>query len=77
MFESSILIKKNYKSEEYINLLSQEDELLDIVLYNSNNIVLFYGENTWSYTRLGKINMDDNEIIDLLSKKDVTITIHK
>ena len=34
MFESSILIKKNYKSEEYINLLSQEDELFDIVLYN-------------------------------------------
>ena len=34
MFESFILIKKNYKSEEYINLLSQEDELFDIVLYN-------------------------------------------
>ena len=34
MFESSILIKKNDKSEKYINLLSQEDELFDIVLYN-------------------------------------------
>ena len=63
------------------NLISNDtritSEIGDIFLYNSNNIVLFYGENTWSYTRLGKINMDDNEIIDLLSKKDVTITIHK
>ena len=27
----------------------------DIVLYNSNNIVMFYGSNSWSYTRIGKI----------------------
>ena len=27
----------------------------DVVLYNSNNIVLFYGTNSWSYTLLGKI----------------------
>ena len=27
----------------------------DIVLYQGNQIVLFYGSNTWSYTRLGKI----------------------
>ena len=27
----------------------------DIVLYNGNNIVMFYGSNSWSYTRLAKI----------------------
>ena len=27
----------------------------DVVLYNSNQIVLFYGSNSWSYTRIGKI----------------------
>lgn len=27
----------------------------DVVLYNGSSIVLFYGSNTWSYTRLGKI----------------------
>ena len=27
----------------------------DVILYSSNQIVLFYGSNTWSYTRLGKI----------------------
>ena len=28
----------------------------DIVLYNGNNIVMFYGSNSWSYTRIGRIN---------------------
>lgn len=28
----------------------------DVILYSSNQIVLFYGSNSWSYTRLGKIN---------------------
>lgn len=28
----------------------------DIVLYNGSNICLFYGSNSWSYTRLGHIN---------------------
>ena len=28
----------------------------DIVLYNSDQIVIFYGSNSWSYTRLGHID---------------------
>lgn len=28
----------------------------DIVLYNGDQIVMFYGSNTWSYTRLGRID---------------------
>ncbi|MCD8085220.1 MAG: hypothetical protein LUF28_02635 [Clostridiales bacterium] len=28
----------------------------DIVLYNGNQIVIFYGSNAWSYTRLGHID---------------------
>lgn len=28
----------------------------DIVLYNGSNIVMFYGSNSWSYTRIGKID---------------------
>lgn len=28
----------------------------DIVLYSGNNIVMFYGSNSWSYTRIGKID---------------------
>ncbi len=28
----------------------------DIVLYNGDQIVIFYGSNSWSYTKLGKID---------------------
>lgn len=28
----------------------------DIVLYNASNIVMFYGTNTWAYTRIGHID---------------------
>lgn len=28
----------------------------DIVLYQGNQIVMFYGSNTWSYTMLGHVN---------------------
>ena len=28
----------------------------DVILYNVSNICLFYGSNSWSYTRLGKID---------------------
>ena len=28
----------------------------DIVLYNGNQIVMFYGSNSWSYTRIGRID---------------------
>ena len=30
----------------------------DVILYNGNSIVLFYGSNSWSYTRLGRIQYD-------------------
>ena len=48
----------------------------DFILYSGNQIVLFYGSNTWSYTRLGKIiNMNEEQLRELLSKGNVTITI--
>lgn len=27
----------------------------DIMLYNGNQIVIFYGSNSWAYTRLGRV----------------------
>ena len=47
----------------------------DIVLYSGNQIVVFYGSNTWSYTRLGKINLSEEDVIKLLSNGDVTLRI--
>ena len=43
----------------------------DIVLYNGNNIVMFYGSNSWSYTRLGKID-DLTGWADALSGGSIT-----
>ena len=35
----------------------------DVMLYNGNNICIFYGNNTWSYTRIGKFeNMSADEV---------------
>ena len=48
----------------------------DIVLYSSNQIVIFYDSNTWSYTKLGHINLSKSELTDLLGDKDVVITLN-
>ena len=47
----------------------------DIMLYQSNKIVLFYGSNTYSYTKLGHINLSKSELTELLGEENVTITI--
>ena len=48
----------------------------DIVLYSGNQIVVFYGSNSWAYTRLGHITDPDAEgMAALLAHGDVTITI--
>ena len=43
----------------------------DIVLYNGNNIVMFYGSNSWSYTRIGKID-DLTDWTAALGSGDIT-----
>lgn len=47
----------------------------DIVLYTGNKLVIFYGSNSWEYTRLGKINLSKSELKELLGKGDVTVTL--
>ena len=44
----------------------------DIVLYNENQIVLFYGSNTWSYTKIGHI-YDSKALKAALGSGDVTV----
>lgn len=48
----------------------------DIVLYSGNQIVVFYGSNSWAYTRLGHVELSAAEMSDLLSHGDVTITLY-
>ena len=48
----------------------------DIVLYSGNQIVMFYGSNSWAYTRLGKVtDMSADEMSELLGNGDVMITL--
>ena len=48
----------------------------DIVLYSGNQIVVFYGSNSWAYTRLGHItNKTKAELKELLGSGDITLTI--
>jgi len=45
------------------------------VLYAGDEIVVFYGSNTWAYTKLGHINLSVQELTDLLGNGDVVLTI--
>ena len=48
----------------------------DIVLYSGNQIVLFYGSNTWAYTRLGHIaGVSSQDLNELLGSGNATVTI--
>ena len=47
----------------------------DLILYNGNTVCLYYGENMYSLTRLGKIlNTDEETLRSLLGEGDVSIT---
>ena len=48
----------------------------DIVLYAGDQLVVFYGSNTWAYTRLGHItDQDADDMAQLLSNGDTTLTL--
>ena len=48
----------------------------DIVLYSGDQIVVFYGSNSWAYTRLGKIkDLSEEKLKELLGDHDVKITL--
>ena len=47
----------------------------DIVLYNGNAISVFYAPSSWSYTKLGHINMNDDELNELLNKPSVIFVL--
>ena len=48
----------------------------DIVLYNGSNICMFYGSNSWSYTRLGKIDgLSESELRTFLKAGESNISV--
>ena len=62
-------LEKSYtKNDEQITTYSG-----DIVLYSGDKIVVFYGSNSWTYTRLGKMNIPESDVTELLSNGDITL----
>ena len=58
------------------NDIQTTTEAGDIVLYSGDQIVVFYGSNSWAYTRLGRItDKNEDELAKMLGKEDVTISI--
>ena len=60
--------------------ITRDDEQIttdygDIVLYSGNQIVVFYGANSWAYTKLGHMNMTKDELTKLIGNGDVEITL--
>ena len=50
----------------------------DIVLYQGNQISIFYNSNSWSYTKIGKVtNMSAKELKELLGTSDVILILKK
>ena len=47
----------------------------DIILYQGNQITIYYNTNTWNFTKLGKIeNVTQKELKEILGNGDVTVT---
>lgn len=47
----------------------------DIILYQRSSITIYYDTNTWSFTRLGKINgVTREELLSALGKDSVQVT---
>ncbi len=45
----------------------------DVILYQANQITVYYDENTWSFTKLGHLNGTEDEILEAFGgKEDVT-----
>jgi hypothetical protein len=48
----------------------------DLILYQGNSLVIYYAPNTWSFTRLGKINgVTQAELINILGQGNVTVIL--
>lgn len=47
----------------------------DIMLYSSDQIVIFYGNNSWAYTKLGHISAAQEELETILSADTANVEL--
>jgi hypothetical protein len=47
----------------------------DVILYQGNQITIYYDQNTWNFTKLATIgNVTKEELLDALGEGNVTVT---
>ena len=84
--EDDIVIDmRDYGSMEKVGMFPQNlptnDEQIstdagDLILYQGNAFVIYYDTNSWSFTRLGKINdVSKTELINILGSGNVRATL--
>ena len=48
----------------------------DVILSEGNLLVIYYAPNTWTFTRLGKVqNLSEEKIKKVLGKGSITVTL--
>ncbi len=48
----------------------------DVMLYQGNQIVIFYDSNSWAYTKIGRIDTSQEILEQVLSGDDSEVTLH-
>ena len=49
----------------------------DIILYQGNQLTIYYDTNTWNFTKVGKIeDVTKEELLEVLGEGDVTVQIY-
>ena len=65
----------DYGGFEKVGELPRNDEKIttkpgDLILYQGDQITVYYAENTWEFTKLGSLNAEEDEIVEAFGGKD-------
>ena len=47
----------------------------DVILYQGDQVTIYYDENRWDFTKLGHIDIGQDELKEILGSGDVTVTL--
>ena len=47
----------------------------DVILYQGNQVTIYYDENRWTFTKLGHIDIEQDELKAILGSGDATVTL--
>ena len=47
----------------------------DVILYQGNQVTIYYDKNRWSFTKLGHIDIEQDELKAILGSGDVTVIL--